>query len=128
MNSYWHVLSVLVTALVTLIPGFAGLVGQPSSEAQTISRTLQWPAGGGGHLNADLRRVRIVGRPETPLEILVNDLFQRVGRLRKAQFQRLGGAVIAIDRGQAGAAGQAGRGGERERHQGGAKGKARPRH
>jgi hypothetical protein len=44
------VLSVLVTALVTLIPGFAGLVGQPSSEAQTISRTLQWPAGGGGHL------------------------------------------------------------------------------
>jgi hypothetical protein len=83
MNWYAHVLSLAVSALVTLVPGIGVLLGGTAvAEPQTIRRTMPWPSGGGARvfeLSNTRGDVHIVAENRTDVSIVAVRTVEREG-------------------------------------------------
>ena len=83
MNGYLHVFSILLSALVTLVPGLDYLLGgAPAQDAETIRRTLQWSPGPGGQvfeLSNTRGSVHIVAEDRSDVSVVATRTVERQG-------------------------------------------------
>ena len=79
MSWYFNALSLIITALVTLVPGVGYFLGAQPQVPETIRRTLPWPGSGVFELSNINGSVHIVAEDRRDVSIVATRTVERVG-------------------------------------------------